>query len=93
MGTGSSEETLFEGTLDEVRIYNRSLTTSEISILHLGGSVMFTTANERQPPVVELYDARPETNNSVVLTGELTNIDLENQSLLFSTVLQMEGSP
>ena len=77
-GTSTSEDSGFEGTLDEVRIYNRSLTASEISILYLGGSVEFTTTNERQPPVVELYQARPESNNSVVLSGELTNIDLEN---------------
>ena len=77
-GTSTSEDSGFEGTLDEVRIYNRSLTASEISILYLGGSVEFTTTNERQPPVVELYQARPESNNSVLLSGELTNIDLEN---------------
>jgi hypothetical protein len=64
--------------MDEIRIYNRSLTASEISILYLGGSVEFTTSNERQPPVVELYQASPESNNSVLLSGELTNIDLEN---------------
>jgi hypothetical protein len=78
LGTSSSEEFGFEGTMDEIRIYNRSLTASEISILYLGGSVEFTTSNERQPPVVELYQASPESNNSVLLSGELTNIDLEN---------------
>ncbi|MEL0099838.1 MAG: hypothetical protein VW907_09805, partial [Opitutae bacterium] len=78
IGSGNSEETILEGTIDEVRIYNRSLTASEVSILYLGGSVKFSTSQDRQPPVVELYEARPNSNNSALLLGELTNIDQEN---------------
>ena len=64
--------------MDEIKIYNRSLTSSEISILHLNGSVQFDSSSNRQPPVVELYQAQPESNVSARIYGELTNIDEEN---------------
>ena len=40
--------------------------------------MQFTTSFTRQPPVIELYSAEPDSNESVILLGELTNIDQEN---------------
>ena len=47
-------------------------------MLHLNGSVQFDSSSNRQPPVVELYQALPESNVSARIFGELTNIDEEN---------------
>ena len=68
----------FNGTLDEIKIYDRGLSAAEVGTLFLDGTVKFTTTTTRQPPVVELYDALPDSNDSVVLQGELTNVDQEN---------------
>ena len=68
----------FSGTLDEIKIYERGLTSADVRTLFLDGTVKFTTTTTRQPPVVELYDALPDSNDSVVLLGELTNVDQEN---------------
>ena len=69
---------IFSGTLDEIKIYDRGLSAAEVGTLFLDGTVKFTTTTTRQPPVVELYDALPDSNDSVVLLGELTNVDQEN---------------
>ena len=57
----------FNGTLDEIKIYDRGLSASEVGTLFLDGTVKFATTTTRQPPVVELYDALPDSNDSVVL--------------------------
>ena len=84
----------FNGTLDEIKIYDRGLSASEVGTLFLDGTVKFTTTTTRQPPVVELYDALPDSNDSVVLLGELTNVDQENPiESRFTMVHQMVDSP
>ncbi|MDA0343881.1 MAG: hypothetical protein O3B07_06795, partial [Verrucomicrobia bacterium] len=75
---GSLSGENFSGTLDEIKIYDRGLSAAEVGTLFLDGTVKFTTTTTRQPPVVELYDALPDSNDSVVLLGELTNVDQEN---------------
>ena len=77
IGKGTDADSSFVGTIDEVRIYDQGLSSNEVSILYLGGSVKFRTSDQRQPPIVELFDAKPNSAESVTLHGEVLNIDLE----------------
>ena len=65
----------FEGTIDEIRLYERGLSLSEVKSIYLDGTVVFTTSSVAQPPVVELSRVVAEANASVTIVGELLSVD------------------
>ena len=65
----------YEGTIDEVKIYNRGLSASEIAILFLDGSVRFKTSENQKPPVVELLEHLPVSSHEVIITGNVKSYD------------------
>ncbi len=78
---GISDNEKFSGTLDEIKIYDRGLSSAEIAMLYLDGSVKFTTSSTAQPPVVELNRYQAEQNNSVTIVGELSSVDQNNPTI------------
>ena len=65
----------FDGTIDEIRLYERGLSLSEVKSIYLDGTVVFTTSSVAQPPVVELSRVVAEANASVTIVGELLSVD------------------
>ena len=49
---GNDPSSKFSGTIDEVRIYERSLSSSEIATLYLDGTIRFQTSDSAQPPKI-----------------------------------------
>ena len=52
----------FAGVLDEIRIYERGLSSNEVMSIYLDGTMVFTTSSTAQPPVVELSNVIAEAS-------------------------------
>ena len=68
----------FAGVLDEIRIYERGLSSNEVMSIYLDGTMVFTTSSTAQPPVVELSNVIAEANASVRVVGELVSKDVSD---------------
>ena len=65
----------FGGIIDELRIYDRGLSSDEIMSIALDGTVRFTTSAIPQPPTVEILEITPDYNGTAVIKGILTGKD------------------
>jgi hypothetical protein len=68
----------FSGVLDEIRLYERGLSSNEVKSLFLDGTMVFTTSSVAQPPVVEVSRVIPLPNASVSVVGKLIRKDITN---------------
>ena len=65
----------YTGLIDEVRLYDRGLSSIEVKSIALSGTVSFTTSSIPRPPTIEIIDLQPDTNATVHIRGELTGKD------------------
>ena len=74
VGTDSSGNH-FNGIIDEIRLYDHSLSTEEVNSIALNGTMKFQTSSVALPPVVEITALSAESNGSVIITGNLISKD------------------
>ena len=74
VGTDSSGNH-FNGIIDEIRLYDHSLSTEEVNSIALNGTMKFQTSSVALPPVVEITSLSAESNGSVIITGNLISKD------------------
>ena len=74
MGTDENGNN-FNGMIDEVRLYEHSLSSQSVNSIALNGTMKFQTSSVALPPVVEIISLTPEANGSALITGNLVSKD------------------
>lgn len=80
-GTGGSTTYDFNGKIDEVGIWNRSLTSTEVAQLYNSGIGISLTIDSS--PILTTQTPTDLTYNSVTLNGNLTDLGTENGGNVF----------
>ncbi|MBT7649966.1 MAG: hypothetical protein HN553_03210, partial [Opitutae bacterium] len=65
----------FNGIIDEIRLYEHSLSSEEVNSIALNGTMKFQTSSVALPPVVEITTLIAEANGSAIITGNLISKD------------------
>ncbi|MBT7650562.1 MAG: hypothetical protein HN553_06280, partial [Opitutae bacterium] len=71
----------FSGIIDEVRLYEHSLSSQEINSIALNGTMKFQTSMFAVPPVVEIVSLVPQLNGTALITGNLVSKDSNNPTV------------
>ena len=75
---GDENGNYFNGIMDEVRLYEYSLSSLDIMSVALNGTMKFQTSNVALPPVVEMVSLTPKAMGEVQLTGNIVSLDLNS---------------
>ncbi len=99
--SGSTVTNYFDGALDDVRIYNRAITSSEVQTLYRAGGGVLTTATPSTSNAVSLnsglagywtFDGKNMTNATATdMSGNGNNGTLTNMSKLSNAVVGKIG--
>ena len=65
----------FNGMIDEVRLYEKDLSSNEMASIFLNGTMRFQTSAVSLPPVVEVSSITPAGGGTATVTGDLVAFD------------------
>ena len=71
----------FNGQIDEVRLYEKDLSSNEVASIYLNGTMRFQTSSFSLPPVVEVAGITPSGGGTAIVTGNLVAFDSTQPSL------------